>query len=241
VLGWGSAAIIGSGLAGLVLLALFVRWSLHHREPILRLGLLRDRLLRSTNLVFALSTGPFLGSLYLTPIFLQEVLHQTPIGSGTTTFVEAIGVAVAAQTLGRTYPRLGPRVLAGFGAAGLAVYLALFQFVDAHTSLWLVRGLMFFGGVCNAGAFLAVQTSMFTTVSAADTGQASAIYNTQRQSSIAINIALMTTIVAGAGGSALSAFHAAYLGGAILAVIGTVCAWTLIRTEDARATMAAAR
>ena len=50
------------------------------------------------NIVFALSTGPFLGSLYLTPIFLQEVLHQSPIASGTTTFVEAIGVGLAAQT-----------------------------------------------------------------------------------------------------------------------------------------------
>ena len=53
--------------------------------------------------------------------------------------------------------------MAGVGAAGLAVYLALFLLVDSHTNLWLVRGLMFFGGVSNAGAFLAVQTSMFTT------------------------------------------------------------------------------
>ena len=212
--------------------------SLHDRAPILRLALLRDRLFRATNIVFTLSTGPFLGSLYLTPIFLQEVLHQSPIGSGTTTFVEAIGVAISAQTLGRLYPRLGPRVLAGFGSAGLAVYLAIFLLVDAHTNLWLVRGLMFFGGVCNSGTFLSVQSSMFTTISSADTGQASAIYNTARQSSIAINIAVLTTILAGVGGSTVAAFHDAYLAGAIIAVVGTVCAFTLIRTEDARATMA---
>jgi EmrB/QacA subfamily drug resistance transporter len=238
VLGWSSPAIIATGLGGIGGLALFARMSLTRRDPILRLALLRDRLFSATNIVFALSTAPFLGSLYLTPIFLQEVLHQSPIGSGTTTFVEAIGVALAAQTLGRLYPRLGPRVMAGFGSAGLAVYLALFLLVDAHTNLWPVRALMFFGGVCNCGTFLSIQSAMFTTISRADTGQASAIYNTARQSAIAINIAVLTTIVAGVGGTALAAFHDAYLAGAIIAIAGTAAAWTLIRTEDARATMA---
>jgi EmrB/QacA subfamily drug resistance transporter len=237
VLGWFSAPILITGIGGLVLLGVFARLSLRQPDPILRVGLLRDRLLRATNVVFALSTGPFLGALYLTPIFLQEVLHQSPIASGTTTFVEALGVGFASQTLGRLYPRVGPRVMAGFGAAGLCLFLALFLLVDQSTSLWLVRGLMFFGGVANSGAFLSVQTAMFTTISSADTAHASAIYNTQRQSAIALNIALMTTVVAGVAGSELTKFHAAYLVGAVIAALGTICAWTMIRTSDARATM----
>jgi EmrB/QacA subfamily drug resistance transporter len=241
VQGWSSPAILVTGIGGIAGLLSFARYALHASDPILRLGLLRDRLFRATNLVFAFSTGPFLGSLYLTPIFLQQVLHQSPIGSGTTTFVEAIGVAVAAQTLGRLYPRVGPRVMAVFGAAGLTLYLGLFLFVDGHTNLWLVRALMFFGGACNAGAFLSVQSSMFTTISSADTGHASAIYNTNRQSSIAINIAIVTTVVTGVGGGGLAAFHGAYLAATILGAIGAVLAWTLIRTEDARSTMIPAR
>ncbi|HEY5189916.1 MAG TPA: DHA2 family efflux MFS transporter permease subunit [Solirubrobacteraceae bacterium] len=241
VLGWASTPILASGLGGLALLAIFVETSRHKPDPILRLGLLRDRLFSATNIVFALSTGPFLASLYLTPIFLQVVLHQSPIASGTTTFVEAIGVGLAAQTLGRLYPRLGPRVMAGFGSAGLCIFLALFLLVDSHTNLWLVRALMFFGGVANSGAFLPVQTAMFTTISSEDIGHASAIYNTQRQSAIALNIAVLTTVVAGVGGSELVAFHSAYLVGAMIVALGTVCAWTLIRTSDARATMRAVR
>ena len=111
-LGWASVAIIGSGIGGAALLVTFIRRSLRQPEPLLRIRLLSDRLFRSTNIVFALSTGPFLGSLYLTPIFLQEVIHQSPLGSGSTTFLEAIGVAIGAQTLARLYPRIGPRVLA---------------------------------------------------------------------------------------------------------------------------------
>ncbi len=236
VFGWGSPDIIGAALAGIGMLWLFVHRSLRLPDPILRLRLLRDPLLRSTNIVFTLTTAVFLGSLYLTPVFLQDVMHQSPIESGTTTFVEVIGVAVGSQTLGRLYPRIGPRVMCGIGGICLTAYLALFLLVDASTSLWLVRGLMFFGGVGNSGTFLATQTAMFTHISPADTGHASAIYNTTRQSSIAINIAIVTTIVAGAGGT-LAAFHDAYLAAAILAAIGTILAWALIDTRQARSTM----
>jgi EmrB/QacA subfamily drug resistance transporter len=240
VIGWGSPAILGSGAAGLILLWAFARDALRRPDPILDLRLLRDPLLRATNIVFALTTGAFLGSLYLSPIFLQQVMHQTPIQSGTTTFLEAVGVGVGSQTIGRLYPRLGPRVMCAAGGVGLTAYLALFLLVDAGTNLWLVRGLMFFGGFANCALFLSIQTSMFTNISRADTGHASAIYNTQRQSSIAINIAIVTTIVAG-GGSTLAAFHQAFAAAAILAAVGTVLAWLLIRTEDARSTMSGPR
>jgi sugar phosphate permease len=123
------------------------------------------------------------------------------------------------------------------GAAALVVYLSAFTLIGVHTSLWFVRGLMLFGGFANSAAFLAVQTSMFTTVSSEDLGHASAIYNTQRQSSIALNVAVLTTIAAGSAHPHLSAFHSAYLVAAVIAVIGTACAWTLIHTSDARATM----
>jgi predicted MFS family arabinose efflux permease len=127
--------------------------------------------------------------------------------------------------------------MCGAGGILLTIYLALFLLTDASTNLWLMRALMFFGGFANCAIFLSIQTSMFTNISSADTGHASAIYNTQRQSSIAINIALLTTIVSGAGGTALAAFHDAYLAAAILAAIGTVLAWTLIDTGLAGSTM----
>jgi EmrB/QacA subfamily drug resistance transporter len=237
VLGWTSPDVVAAGVGGIGLLWLFTHQALRRPDPILRLRLLRDPLLRSTNIVFALTTAVFLGSLYLTPIFLQQVMHQSPIGSGTTTFLEAVGVGVGSQTLGRLYPRFGPRVMCTAGGLSLTVYLALFLLVDASTNLWLVRGLMFFGGLGNCAIFLSIQASMFTHISSADTGHASAIYNTQRQSSIAINIALLTTILSGAGGTALEAFHDAYLAAAVLAAIGTVLAWTLIDTHLAGSTM----
>jgi EmrB/QacA subfamily drug resistance transporter len=236
--GWGSPEILATGLGGIALLWLFVHQALRRPDPILRLRLLRDPLLRSTNIVFALTVSVFVGSLYLTPIFLQQVLGQSPLGSGTTTFLEAVGVGVGSQTFGRLYPRFGPRVIAGVGGICLTTYLALFLLVDASTSLWLLRALMFFGGFGDCGILLSIQSSMFTHISSHDTGHAAAIYNTQRQSTFAISIALLTTIVSAAGATTLAAFHDAYLAATILAAIGTVLAWTLIDTRLASSTMA---
>ncbi len=237
VVGWAAPPVLIAGAGGIVALGVFARAALGSPDSILRLGLLREPLLRATNTVFVLTTGVFQASLYLTQIFLQQVLHQSAIGSGTTTFAEVIGVGVGSQTLSRLYPWLGPRVLAAIGAMTLTTYLTLFLLVSPGANLWLVRALMVLGGVGNAGAFLAIQTSMFTHISSQDTGHASAIYNTIRQSSIALDIAVLTTVLAGAGGSTLAAFHDAYLAGAILCAVGSLLACTLISTEAARSTM----
>lgn len=92
-----------------------------------------------------------------------------------------------------------------------------------------VRGLLLSG--------VSLSALMYSISEGSVLGWSSAIYNTQRQSAIAINIAVLTTVVAGVGGSALNAFHGAYLAGTILAALGTIFAWTLIRTDDARSTM----
>ena len=48
---------------------------------------------------------------------------------------------------------------------------------------------------------------------------------------------MLTTVVAGAEGGTLAAFHDAYLAGAILCAVGCVLAWRLISTDAARSTM----
>ena len=239
--GWGSAQIVLTAVGGVVAMALFTRIELRRPDPLLRLALLRDRLFRGTNVVISLGSGAFLGTLYLTPIFLQEVHHQSPLGSGLTTFVEALGVACASQTMGRLYPRVGPRVMASFGGAGLCVTLLTFQWIDASTSLWLIRLALFLVGACNSAIFLSVQSAMFTTISPQDTGQASAIYNTQRQASIAASVAILTTIVASVQGPAITAFHAAYLAAAVIAGLAGVAAVVMIRTADAKLSMVPGR
>jgi sugar phosphate permease len=124
------------------------------------------------------------------------------------------------------------------GALAVCGLLLCFQLVDAGTSLWLVRGQMFLLGAANSASFLSIQASMFTTISSADTGHASAIYNTGRQAAVAVCVALLSAVVASVAGAPLVAFHAAFLAAAAIAALGALAAFTLIRTGDAAPSMA---
>jgi EmrB/QacA subfamily drug resistance transporter len=236
-LGWGSPSIIGAGLLGVVIMAWFTRRELKSRHPVLDLRLLQDRLFRASLVVIGLSSASFMGMLYLVPVFLQEADHQSPIASGTTTFVEALGVFVASQTVTRLYPRLGPRVMSTLGSIGVCLILAWMMLGSPGTSLWIVRIQMFLMGGANSVTLLAVQSSVFTNISHERTAHASAIFVTQRQTALAVGIAILTCVVSSVGGPEFHRFHAAFLAAAALAALAAITAFTLIHTSDALPSM----
>jgi EmrB/QacA subfamily drug resistance transporter len=237
MLGWTAPPVLAAAVLGLAASATFVRLELRRTFPILRIGLLRHRLFRATNVTGAFSTASFLGILYLTPIFLQEARGESAVSSGLTTFVEAIGVVVTTQTVGRLYARVGPRAMCTAGLTLLTAVIASMTTIGAETSVWTIRAMMFMAGGANSMVFLSLQTSMFTGIGTADTGDASAIFNASRQASLALGVAVLSSVVAGVGGQSFAAFHAAYAAAAVIALAGGITAFTLIRDEDARATM----
>src|SRR3989440_11774306 len=179
--GWTSPAILGSALAGVLVLCAFVVVELRRREPLLDLRLLGDRLFRTANLVSLFSSAGFLGLLFVGPLFLQEGLGVTPLTSGLTTFPEALGVVTSTQIVARLYPRVGPRRLMVGGLIGVAVVMALMSLLGSYTNLWFMRLLMFLTGAGMAYAFVPGQTAAFATISSAAMGQASALSNALRQ------------------------------------------------------------
>lgn len=170
-------------------------------------------------------------------VFTLAARGQSAVSSGLTTFVEAIGVVAATQTAGRLYPRVGPRAMCTVGLVLLTAVIGSMATIDAQTSIWTIRATMFMAGAANSMVFLPLQTSMFTSIAQADTGDASAIFNASRQTSLALGVAILSTVVASVGGESFAAFHAAYVAAALIALIGSVTAFTLIHDADARATM----
>jgi EmrB/QacA subfamily drug resistance transporter len=120
-LGWASAEVLGTVTAGVVLLVAMVAVELHSAEPIVALRLLSNRLFRSSTGVLTLTSVGFLGTLYAISLYYQDGRGLTALGSGLSTFPEAIGVMIGAQLASRVlYPILGPRRHIAFGLAGAA-------------------------------------------------------------------------------------------------------------------------
>ncbi len=244
--GWTSLGILSCLSIGLICLGFFIFVELRSTHPILDLRLFGNRIFRTTNLVSFFSTAGFLGLLYATPLFLQQARGVSALTSGLTTFPEAIGVLVSAQIVARLYPNIGPRRLIVGGLTGVAIIMALMSFIGKDTTLWLMRALMFLTGAGMAFAFTSVQTASFATISSAQTGQASALFNAQRQIGGSLGVALLSSVLSGVGMTQLStsgaiipnftAYHAAFLASAVLALVAA-CIGLAVRDSDANSTM----
>ncbi|HXA33985.1 MAG TPA: MDR family MFS transporter [Acidimicrobiales bacterium] len=244
--GWGSPLILGSIAVGLVLIAWMVRVELRTRQPLLQLRLFGNRLFRSCSLVLFFAMAAFLGVLFVVPLFFQIALGLSALASGLNTFPEAIGVMVGAQLSSRIfYPRFGPRRLTAVGLVALALAMALATQVGFDTNLWWMRIIMFAMGLSMGPVIISSQAASFATVSSADTGYASSLFNSQRQLGSAVGVALLATVlslvgtthvVAGHEAANLTAYHAAFLVAAGVALVGAAVALT-IKDVDAAATM----
>ncbi|MDQ2996544.1 MAG: hypothetical protein M3R61_05735 [Chloroflexota bacterium] len=126
--------------------------------------------------------------------------------------------------------------------------IALFCTVGPNTSLWIVRLLMFGIGAGMAYVFLPVGVAAFATITSADTGRASVLFNAQNQLGGASGVALVSGILAAVGMSAaagadtaqpqLSGYYTTFVAAAALALIGALIAFTL-RDKEAAASMQA--
>ena len=245
-LGWRQKEVLVTIAAGAVLLAAMVVVELRSDAPMVDLRLLRNRLFRSGNGVMVLASIAFLGTLYAISLYYQDGRGQSALGSGLSTFPEAVGVMAGAQLASRVlYPRLGPRRHITIGLTGTAASIGLLALLGPQTSLWWARLLMLTLGLFMAQVFVPVQAASFATITPAATGRASTMFNAIRQLGGAFGVAALTTVivligpvhlVAGHPVANLTAYRVAFLVAAAIALSGVACSLS-IRDADAAATI----
>jgi EmrB/QacA subfamily drug resistance transporter len=246
VKGWHSADVLATIAVGAVLLAAMVVVELRTPEPMVNLRLLGNRLFRSTSGVMVLGSVAFLGTLYAISLYFQDGRGLSPLGSGLSTFPEAIGVMAGAQFATRwLYPVFGPRRHITGGLIGVAISIGLLGLLGPGTSLWWARLLMFTLGLAMAQVFVPVQAAAFATITPEATGRASTMFNTVRQLGGAIGVAVLTTAIVAVGPvhlvgghpvANLTAYRVAFLVAAAVALLGTACSLS-IRDSDAARTI----
>jgi EmrB/QacA subfamily drug resistance transporter len=145
---WGSRTIIGLGIAGVVLLAVFVWWEGRAAEPILPLKLFRSPVFDVANAMgFTIGMAMF-GAIIFIPLFLQIVYGVSPTKSGLLTIPLMAGLLVAAILSGRAITRIGRyKAFPIAGTAVLVVGMYLLSRLDVHTALWVASAYMVVVGV----------------------------------------------------------------------------------------------
>ena len=240
--GWGAGRTLGLLGAAAALLALFVAIEARHSSPLMPLGLFRLRSVAVSNVVGILWAAAMFAWFFISALYLQLVLGYSPLEVGLA-FLPA-NLIMGAFSLGlsaKLVLRFGIRAPLATGLLVAAAGLVLFARapVDGSFVVDVLPSMLLLG--FGAGmAFNPVLLAAMSEVEPSESGLASGVVNTSFMMGGALGLAILASLAAsrsdslGASGDgpleALNGgYHAAFLVGALFAVVAAVVGGALLR------------
>jgi predicted MFS family arabinose efflux permease len=215
------------------LTAAFVIVERRHPAPLVRFAIFRLRPLRTANIFTVLIGAWSAGQVLVTPLYLQLVLHYSPLLTGVAMAPQGIIGVVGASRGARIIRRVGLRaflVLAGASASAGLLRLAL---TLATRSYPLVVAALILTGYGTTAAFAATVAAT-QGITNAEQGLAGGLVNMSRQVGAAIGVALAAAVI-GTGttsGGAIGSDRSALILAATTAVLATFLASRGIATRS---------
>jgi EmrB/QacA subfamily drug resistance transporter len=245
--GWGSTQTVGLLGLSAALLAAFVAIELRSDAPLVPFRIFRLRTLTGANVVGLLVGGSLFSMFFFITLYLQQVLGYSPIEAGLSYLPLALTIIVASAVASQLVTRIGfkPVLVAGMGF--IAVALLWFSQVSVGGGFASdVLGPSLLAAVGLGFAFVTTTIAAVSGVREQESGLASGLINTSQQIGGALGLAVLATIAnsrtdglfedgAGRATALTEGFQSAFLGGAVIAVLGLVLALVLIRGRDSRA------
>ena len=121
--GWGTAGTLGELAGALLLMALFVFNEQGHSNPLVPLSLFKIKGLGAADVTQILAMTGFYTMFFLVTLYMEEVLHYSPIHAGLCYLPVTVGAGLGAGIATKAIPKIGTRPLivtgALLGAAGV--------------------------------------------------------------------------------------------------------------------------
>jgi EmrB/QacA subfamily drug resistance transporter len=195
VVGWLSGKTVLFGVIAFVLLAGFVAVEQRHPSPLVRLDILRIRQLAAAN-AFTMMLGAWsAGELLVMPLYLQLVLHYSPLVTGFAMAPQGVIGFLGASRGARIVRRVGTRrYLMLSGAASAAGLGVLAGFVALRSYPLLLVGFMLAGYGNASGAFGATVAAT-QGITDSEQGLAGGLVNMSRQVGAASGVAVTAAII----------------------------------------------
>jgi DHA2 family multidrug resistance protein len=188
-----SSLIVWLAVIAAVGLGLFVWRELTAKRPAVDLRILRNLPFTSgTVLGGVLGMGMF-GTLFLLPVFLQNLLGFTALASGVAMLPRSVASAIVGPIGGRLYNRLGPRVLVAIGLLLNAVGFWQFAHLTGQVGAWDIFWPQVWQGAGMGLLFVAIATAALATIPKPKMTAATGLYNVVRQVCSSVGIAVAAT------------------------------------------------
>ena len=115
----------------------FIRWELHHPEPLLKLSMFRAFNFTSVFLCLMFVNVAYMTMIYLGPFYMEICMGLTPMETGALLFIPALITAVTGMPVSKMSDRWGRRpfcIIAGLVTAlSLAMYMVFAETMDVFT------------------------------------------------------------------------------------------------------------
>jgi EmrB/QacA subfamily drug resistance transporter len=145
---WADPEVGGLILIGLAFSALFVWVESRAAEPIVPLGLFRNRTFTASVITVFLAAFGFFGAIIFVPRWFQAVYGSSATESGYQMFPLLIGLLGSSIASGYLISRTGKyKVLVVGAMAVMSIGLFLMTNLRAETDFWTIAGWMFIAGV----------------------------------------------------------------------------------------------
>jgi EmrB/QacA subfamily drug resistance transporter len=180
--GWSSTEVVGTLVAGAVMLVAFVRWESVVREPMVPLRLFAVRHFAIGNLTTFLMTGAVFAAAFLITQEFQFARHYSPVGAGARLLPFFATPMLVSPLAGALSDRIGRRPIIVVGLSMLAAGLVWVAWRGSLRTSWieLVIALLI-AGVGLSMALPTVPTAVLSAVAPQEMGKASGInYMAQR-------------------------------------------------------------
>jgi len=194
-------------VAGLAVLAAFVRYERRSDHPSLDVSLFSDRRFSAAVGAIGLVFFAAMGSMFFLAFYLQLVRGYTPLQSGLLMIPFAAAQLIFAPQSASMVRRFGPRAVSATGLALVTVGLLGFSLVGATTPVWVLLVVTFIQGAGMANVIPPTTESIMSSLPPEKAGIGSAVSNTVRQVGGALGVAIL--------GSVLSAVYRAQIDGAV--------------------------
>jgi EmrB/QacA subfamily drug resistance transporter len=231
--GWTSGQVLGSLVAGGVLLLAFVAWQARARTPMVPLQLFRSRGFSLINFISLVMAFGMFGSVFLGAQYMQTVLGYSPFQAGLRTLPWTAMPVLAAPISGILSDRFGARRIVALALALQAAGVGWLAYISSPTLSYGALVPPFILAGAGMGLFFAPVARLTLGSAPAELeGVASGTSNALRQFGTVLGIAVLGSIFSSVGGYASAAdfvagMSAAQKVGAIALGVGALAALAL--------------
>ncbi|MEN2510339.1 DHA2 family efflux MFS transporter permease subunit [Gordonia polyisoprenivorans] len=204
-LGWSSAIIVCTLIAGAVFLALFIFWELRAKSPVLNLRTFRYPTFTAGVVVGCIINIALYSGIFLTPIFLQNIQGLAPLDAALVLLPATICMAVLMPIVGRVYERIGalPLLLVGVFLIALGTWrMTQLSVTTSHDYVRIWMALRYIG---LALATMPASNAGMITLPKELSGNGSSILNWTKQMFACLSIGVFSSLLTSRASNHISA------------------------------------